>query len=619
MQVNIIEPINLFAEAKQYIVPTFQRAYAWSREDQWELLFDDVERVALEIDGIRSDDSLSTDEKTNLENLVPKHFLGAVVLETKAAGMNAPQTWLVVDGQQRISTLQLLLRGLLSALRETGDESNATKLVEKLIFNDEDLHPGDYRFRLIPRRPDLDVWRELMLSNNPAAGLHIYNEAEEFFEDKSTQFLKEHSASSLVDAIKSKLSLVVIELDNKDDSQLIFEVLNGRQTPLTAADLLKNLLFMNIESTPGVDVQKVYEQYWAPLDDPWWNALVGIGQAQRGRRDHMISAWLSIRLNKDVKVSKLYNEARAYLSSQNAVEAIEDISEFSKTYRQLFEDASSTDSIYTIPRESLAHRRILDDFGVMTCLPLLMFLKSEAGAVDKKDYLDSVLVLESWIVRRAVMRWQTRNYGTIFQGVLSDLALADPSLPKTPLLVEAFENRAESYRAPTDAELNSYFKNTPVYGNGMIGANRLRIFLGAIDHYLEHQDKRGVKFNANYEELTVEHLMPQKWEANWPLDSSLEDIEEAAEKRKTLIQTFGNLTLLTQSLNSSVSNSSWEVKKNGSLEDAGILQQTKLHITQEVIDHEVWNEDLIIQRSSRLAEIFIKVWPTFVTSDNNSD
>ncbi|MEK7663078.1 MAG: DUF1524 domain-containing protein, partial [Actinomycetota bacterium] len=95
-------------------------------------------------------------------------------------------------------------------------------------------------------------------------------------------------------------------------------------------------------------------------------------------------------------------------------------------------------------------------------------------------------------------------------------------------------------------------------------------------------------------------------------DSSLEDVEEAVEKRKTLIQTFGNLTLLTQSLNSSVSNSSWEVKKNGSSEDAGILQQTKLHITQEVVDHEVWDENQIIARSERLAKIFIKVWPSFL-------
>lgn len=609
MQVNIIEPINLFAEAKQYIVPTFQRAYAWNREDQWELLFDDVERVALEIDTIRSDESLTTDEKTNQENLVPKHFMGAVVLETKAAGMNAPQTWLVVDGQQRISTLQLLLRGLLSSLREVGDQTNATKLVEKLIFNDADLHPGDYRFRLIPRRPDLDVWRELMLADNPSAGLHVYNEAEEFFEAKCTEFLSEHDASSLVDAIKSKLSLVVIELDNKDDSQLIFEVLNGRQTPLTAADLLKNLLFMNIEAMPGVDVQEVYEKFWSPLDDPWWNALVGIGQAQRGRRDHMISAWLSIRLNKTVKVSKLYNEARAYLNAQNAVDALEDISDFSRTYRQLFEDASSTDNVYTIPRDSLAHRRILDDFGVMSCLPLLMFLKSDAGAVSKQDYLDSVLVLESWIVRRAVVRWQTRAYNLIFQSALSDLISADPAKAKAPLLIEALTKNPDGYRAPTDAELLSYFKSTPVYGNGMIGAGRLRIFLGAIDHYLEHKDKRGVKFSANYEELTVEHLMPQKWEANWPLDAPLEEIEEATQRRKSLIQTFGNLTLLTQSLNSSVSNSSWEVKKNGSGEDAGIMQQTKLHITQEVVDQDVWDETQIVLRSERLAKVFIKVWP----------
>jgi hypothetical protein len=402
---------------------------------------------------------------------------------------------------------------------------------------------------------------------------------------------------------------VAITLDNRDDSQLIFEVLNGRRTPLTASDLLKNLLFMRLDNLPAATVLELYEKYWAPMDDDWWNALVGTGHTQRGRRDHMLSAWLTVRLNREVLVSRLYGEARSYLSQHEDPRAVlADISAFSKSYRKLFEDASIEGGLHHLSRVALAHKRLLHDFGIMTSLPILLFLQQEEG-VSSADYERCVVILEGYVVRRAVLRWATRNYGQVFQQFLTGLIASDRTRPFADVLWNLIQTR-DSYFWPKDQEIRDMFINVPVYGNGTISAGRLRVFLGAIDHYLEVRDKSGVRVNPSYDELTVEHLMPQTWATNWPIDEELADLEEARVTRNRLVQMFGNLTLLTQSLNSAVSNGDWSTKLHGTESSPGILSQTKLHITQEVVGETDWDEDRILARSERLANLFIAVWPT---------
>jgi uncharacterized protein with ParB-like and HNH nuclease domain len=609
MEVDIVQPINLFAEGKQYIVPTFQRAYAWNRGDQWELLWEDIRAVARDLEGIRTDSAINTDQRDKKEQQLSKHFMGAIVVETKAAGMNAPQTWLVVDGQQRITTLQLLLLGIYRALGSIKDLGNASKVIEKMIFNDEVLHPGDFRFRLIPRRPDLEIWKSLMHGGDPD-NEHLYSQAIDFFRDSAIQSLEdeEFTSSSLVDAIKSKLSLVVISLDNHDDSQLIFEVLNGRQTPLTAADLLKNLIFMKIQDNSLSDVQALYKENWSHLDEKWWNKKVGKGHAQQGRRDQMLTAWLSIKKNSEVAFVRLYSEARSYLNdSENVLETLREIKKFSDLYREIFERIETETVWQNLPRDVLVHKRLLGDFQLTTALPVLLYLKSQAH-LDQDDYKKSLVILESYIVRRAVLRWQTRGYGALFTKILDKLQTAPINALKSKVIWAAIESQ-ESYTWPSDATVREVFDGTPVYGSNLLGSQRVRLVLSAIDNHITTASK-GIHFNTNYENLTIEHLMPQSWESDWPLDGPLEEIELRKQNRNKILQSFGNLTLLTSSLNSSVSNGCWDEKRFGKDGQPGIKDQTKLQITEQVMDTNDWNEEEILLRGKKLGEVFLQIWQT---------
>lgn len=282
---------------------------------------------------------------------------------------------------------------------------------------------------------------------------------------------------------------------------------------------------------------------------------------------------------------------------------------FVVNYRHVFESVNKADNIYEGSREEIAHRRLLEDFKVMTTVPLLMFLKSPEGACDDTDYVESISVLESWVVRRAVMRYQTRSYGQIFRTVLNALIHAGAETPKAPIVRNVFASRGEVFSDPSDQEIINYFTESPVYGNGMISASRLRVFLGAIDHMLATRDNKGIRHGVDYDDLTVEHIMPQSWEEHWPLDSALEAVEEARQQRATLIQSFGNLTLLTQALNSSVSNGSWQTKLNGNGVEKGIREQTKIHLTQEIVDNPEWSETEILKRGKLLGERFVEVWP----------
>ncbi len=148
--------------------------------------------------------------------------------------------------------------------------------------------------------------------------MHPYTLARGFFADQIRQVKETPDGSSRLDEITDALldlfKIVVIDLEENDDAQIIFEVLNGRQTPLSASDLVKNLLFLRAERA-SEDVEDLYDRYWADFDHAWWKAQVGTGHAARQRRDVLLSVWLTAASGDTASVAHLYGEIRRYLDS----------------------------------------------------------------------------------------------------------------------------------------------------------------------------------------------------------------------------------------------------------------------------------------------------------------
>ncbi|MBC7597254.1 MAG: DUF262 domain-containing protein, partial [Kineosporiaceae bacterium] len=235
-------PRDLFEGRRHYEIPAFQRPYVWDEESQWAPLWDDVVRVAESylIDGHKPP--------------IPNHFLGAVVYESKKASSGDVTRHDVIDGQQRMTTLQLLLDAAHQVLAERGHDKEAEKL-EELILNKASTFKGKVeRFKLWPSQADRGAFAHAMDPEEAWEGQHRVIEAHDFFRRETARWLMgtadddcvvppgsgERRAEELSSTLEHRLVVVAIDLSGHEDSQLIFETLNDRGTPLLKADLIKN-------------------------------------------------------------------------------------------------------------------------------------------------------------------------------------------------------------------------------------------------------------------------------------------------------------------------------------------------------------------------------------------
>ena len=278
MQTNLRHPQQLFAQPIRYEVPDFQRRYVWKQDEQWEPLWDDVADLAQSL----------------MEDGSEPHFLGAVVLQPAAFPTGGPERRIVVDGQQRLTTLQLLIDAVQEVLADRGHSSPAMRL-SALVENPEAFQDGDQdnAFKVWPTAVDRAAFRHAM-HNHLSATEHSASrivQAHDYFKEQVGQWLdgfgdpaeaRVKAATALEEALRTKLELVVIDLGGSDDAHMIFETLNARGTPLLQSDMVKNRVLHDarIKRSDDDDYQSRDEQELWPFDDDWWSKEVGAGIAE---------------------------------------------------------------------------------------------------------------------------------------------------------------------------------------------------------------------------------------------------------------------------------------------------------------------------------------------------
>jgi hypothetical protein len=593
---------DILKPERRYIIPTFQRDYEWTEDEQWTLLFEDLENVAdrlLQVRQTHHGDALLTQK----EQALSPHFLGAIVCAALPFSTGGVALRSVIDGQQRLTTMQLLIRGVLDVLTETG--SKGTKKVERMLFNPEDVVESEHEiYKVWPRRHDREVWATAMAAAvppEPTTADHLYLKARFFFAKSTRRYVQDDQHESqedrllaLVDAMSSLFKLVVIDLDDNDDAQIIFEVLNGRQTPLSATDLVKNLIFLRSELADE-DVETLYDRYWAGFDDSWWKEVVGRGHAQRERRDVLLSVWLTIAKSAEANVGHLYRDAREYLrTGPDTEKVLGHLRSVAEAYRMIYEDSDTSD---TALRTAYRHIRALD---ITTAVPLLAWLRTlPAAALPHEHHIACAQAVESWAMRRAFVGWQTRGYGTHLTRVLKEAQ-------------EASKNGANIAAAvigglsggvldwPTDDDLKHAFQTRNFYA---MSKARIRLLLGSIDTQKRKDNPKEPGAVVVYDDLQVEHVMPQSWKEHWPFPAGADPTEWTA-RRSQAVNCIGNLTLVTQSFNGAVSNLAWSSKK------PEFEQQRSLMINYDIAASDVWDEDAIGKRAADLAAISERIWPS---------
>lgn len=603
---------DILKPERRYIIPTFQRDYEWTLAGQWRLLFEDLESTADRLLEVRTSGSEGSILKSKEQSISP-HFLGAIVCAGLPFATGGVALRSVIDGQQRLTTIQLLIRGLLDVLLEA--KSERAKSVRRMLFNPSDVvESPDEVYKLWPRRKDRELWPVALGDEIPSSregSDHLYLQARHFFSDSSRDYAADGGGkvdparlSALADALSSLFKLVVIDLDDNDDAQVIFEVLNGRQTPLSAIDLVKNLLFLRGELAED-DVERLYDQYWAQFDEPWWKTTVGRGHAQRGRRDVLLSVWLTAATGSEANVGHLYREARDYLDNDRGTEEVlRELSTFAEAYEVIYGARPVENNELAVAYERL---RALD---ITTAIPLLAWFRTLPSSVlTASDHVRAVRAVESWALRRAYTGAQTRGYGTHLTRVLREAKLAaETDDDVADAVINGLKGGVLNW--PSDQDVEDAFVTRKFYG---MTQARIRLLLGGIDHLLRSEDPREPAAVINYDDLQIEHVMPRSWEEHWPiLDATGQTVPRnetdpawlnlSAERRRA-VDRIGNLTLVTGNFNGAVSNLSWSAKR------PEFEMQKSLVINYAVARTENWSELTIAERARTLAAAASRLWP----------
>lgn len=365
MDVNIVNLQKLFASPVRYEIPLFQRPYIWNQERQWDSLWEDVQNTA--------EHYL---EKQGSQPMT--HFLGAVVLQQQHVPTPMLMTRLVVDGQQRLTTLQLLLDAVQEVFERRGIDT-AAKRLELLVLNHEAFRGDndDHAFKVWPTMADQAAFRNTMhndLSSEESKESLIVR-AHEFFKlqvrqwlDKNSEENESRAAEALEQTVSSLLELVVIDLDQSDDPHVIFETLNARGTPLLQSDLIKNMVLFEAEKTGATSNSEEVARLWG-FNDDWWRREIRQGRLYRPRIDVFLNYWLVMRTRDEVTANDVFSVFRRYYGDKDEpIENIaDDIGNTGKSYRML-EEASDPDMATFLYRWGVMQA------GAMT--PVLLWLLS---------------------------------------------------------------------------------------------------------------------------------------------------------------------------------------------------------------------------------------------------
>jgi len=582
----------IFGQDRRLVVPLYQRPYVWNREQQWEPLWEDMRAIA---------------ERILQHKSVRPHFMGAIVLDQIPQPTGKLENRLIIDGQQRLTTIQTLLEAFADICAVVGaDVVSAERYHRALLQLTRNMAPlsddPDDQYKVWPTNVDQEQFRRVMQAGSPdqldlhaLPSIHLIADVYVFFYHVILTWLAptepgfEKRLDILYDVLCDCVRMVVIDLDHEDDAQLIFETLNARGTPLLPSELVKNFLLRRA-TLEGEQIEPLYRQYWQPFDvnTDYWRKESGPGHAKRARIDLYLQHYLTLKTRDDVPVAHLYTAFREYATDgDKASSHLESLQRYAQVYR-------SFDTMDRSTRAGLFFRR-LRQLDITTAYPFLLELLSRYK--DQHTQVGQVLAdIESLLVRRMVCQLSTRGYNRLFINLIDHL-----DGPEDGLTVRVREflvsSEAESNRWPRDPEFRQAWLDLPLYRT--LRRERIQMLLEALERHLYSELTEGIEVKGG---LTIEHLMPQDWHRYWPLPDDV-PAEDAERYRERLVHTVGNLTLLTKKMNPKVSNGPWGGKR------AAILQHSALTLNRRLQDYSEWDEKAIVRRGETLLEVAKQIWP----------
>ena len=540
----------------QFLIPVFQRDYSWT-ETECEQLWRDILQIS----------SDPTDRG---------HFLGSVVYISTGDMSAAFTRWLLIDGQQRVTTLTLLLAALRDHIVQTewsGTEDGPTAKRVEAYFLKNVEEEGHRRPKLVLRRYDQATLQAILDGNEPPQDLsERIRDNYEWFRDQLAEVNPE-----LVYRGINRLVIVDVTLDRvTDDPQLIFESLNSTGMDLSQSDLIRNFILMRL---PEAEQTRLYETYWSKIE--------GLFRGSERTFDAFVRDYLALRsrATKQEKADEIYFAFRRAFGSIGTEpgrldELLEDLLRFSRYHAAFSLGAAAAEPL----REPLASLRHLVDVPAILIMRLFE-CHDVHGTLESDAFVGAIELIESYVFRRAICGEQTRGYWQVFANLAYQI---DPDCPLKSLAVGLARQR-DRYRFPDDTEFHQALTNRDIYGK--------RVCFELLDR-LENDGSKEPTDTSNY---SIEHIMPQneKLSAEW---REMLGADWVSVQRQWL-HCLGNLTLT--GYNSKYSNRPFAEKKTIS----GGFEESSIRLNKYVREQAQWTPAQMEARGELLARRALSIWP----------
>ncbi|MBL7786023.1 MAG: DUF262 domain-containing protein [Chitinophagales bacterium] len=544
--------------SRQYLLPLFQRKYVWDKP-QWQLLWNNIKELC-------EDDDMKS------------HFIGSVVNIPMSSVPHGVAKYVLIDGQQRLTTLFILL----IVLRDRATVQENDKLADKINDLVINRHESDNdHYKLLPTEKDNDRKAFISIINS------ITNTEEENRITKAYSFFEREirklniDVSKVLSVITQRLSLVSIVLNEEDNPHLVFESLNSTGMKLLPSDLIRNYFFMRIHTN---DQTANYNKFWSPMETKFKN-------------DKHLTEFIRHYLKKDgsvIKESEIYNKLREKVTDQNAITELQELSLYSTYYYKLLYPSNETNQGI---RNFINRLNVLE---VTTAYPFLLncYNDYEQNNLSSEDFIEVLRLLENFLIRRYVANVATNQLDKIFPVLYRQVRESNETN-----FVAGLKKVLSSKNYPTNIQFRRFIETSKLYGGGDKN-KKTKHLLTLIEQSYGHKEI------IDFESLSIEHILPKTLSEDWK--KYLGDNWE--ETRDLFLHTIGNLTLT--GYNSEMSNDMFEDKKQ-------VLQNSHLALNKYFYDIDYWGQEEIKGRSVHLAEKCILTWPYFgdenISESENSE
>jgi uncharacterized protein with ParB-like and HNH nuclease domain len=554
---------KLLNTSRQFIVPIFQRNYSWQKS-QYEQLWFDILRAS------------KFKEKQN-------HFIGSIVYIDMGTPAGRPQQLLLIDGQQRLTTISILLCAIKDYVQKFNLETkliNLAKIKNQFLYNSDEIDEDKYK--LLLNVQDKETYIKLIDNtiftvNKPATNII---KCYEFFYERIEDFIKEYGQIDEIYAGIFKLSLVSISLDkDSDNPQMIFESMNSTGKDLSQTDLLRNYLLMDL--TPEKQT-RLYKTYWKPMEELFGEDIY---KNDLNKFDYFIRDFLTLKSDTGYicKINNVYENFKRYYLDNNCEKfaVLKDLFTYAKYYACIDLLQENDDELKLYWQEF----KKLDSHVVYPFL-LKLYDDYSRQILIKEDFKKILQVVISYLWRRAICEIPTnslsKTFATLYQAVDKDDYVNS--------IIKAFVFKSSYKRFSSDYEVREKLQTKDIYHF------RLRKYLlEALENYYH---KEPIDLNtANY---TIEHIMPQNIEHNLSWQQMLG--ENWQEVHSLYLHTLGNLTIT--GYNAEMSNKSFGEKVNG---ESG-FKHSHLKLNESIVQCDVWNKKAIQRRTNILTDIILKIW-----------